>query len=147
MKKNIYTAWIFAVIFLSATYGFATNGNINDETTVPWNRVSYKVVIQIPSNISLCDEYMVELIDADGNTVAPQQLFIPEKTEYQFDEATRQTKGVRIARLVIVQSGQKYICPTKLYTQPVGRVITFGNGNSYEFDLYPGIWSKLYSTE
>jgi hypothetical protein len=148
MKKvKILSAWIITMIVCSVTPGFAINGNTNNETAAPWNRISYKIVIHINSYVSLCDVYMVELLDASGKEIAPTQTFQEGKAEYYFTEATRQIRGIRSVRLVMIQSGQPYNCPAKLYTQPKTRVLSFENGSSYQFDLYPEIWSNKYSTE
>ena len=98
--------------------------------------VRYAVNIHIEKEMSYCNTYFVEMLNASGERVAPAQVYVPGTTVYYFSEMTRQTKGIRIAHLDI-SSGPNYQCESNLYARPDIQKLEFENEASYEFNLYP----------
>jgi len=137
---KIYSALIFTMILLSVNAGFAKASDDRNNTNAnPTVQVTYRVVVHLETDKPFCNVYQVEILDATGKQVAPPQIYVPGNTTYKFVEQTRQMKGIRIARLVMVPFGPHYICPNELSTAPDVKVIEFHDGNSYPFDLYPRI--------
>ena len=136
MKKlTIISVLSLALIFTGINPGFAKeNGTPNGNPPV---RVKYQVTIHLDIISTLCNTYLVEMLDANGRLVAPVQIYIPGNNKYIFEEQTRQTVGVRIARLVPNWSGDHYACEQELYTPPAVKLINFKDGQAYFFDLYP----------
>ena len=143
---KITSALIITLILLSVNAGFAKNNNdLNNSNANPKVQVNYEVVVHFGIEESLCNTYQIEILDSKGAQVAPAQVYTLDNTMYKFEEQTNQTKGVRIARLVMVQFGPHYICENELFSTPDVKVIEFHDGNTYRFDLYPRLVSKQES--
>ena len=99
--------------------------------------VRYEISINMEADKPLCNRYQVELLDATGHQVLPAQIYVPGTKIYNFYEQTRLSKGVRIARLVVIPFDQHYICETELFTVPVSKLIQFVDGETYSYALYP----------
>ena len=137
---KIYSALIFTMIFICVNAGYAKKINDNyNQNTNPTIQVMYKVVVHLDTEKSFCNVYQIEIIDATGKQVAPAQIYDKGTPAYKFFESTRETKGIRIARLVEVPYGPHAICPNNLYGAPDAKVIEFHDGSTYQFDLYPKI--------
>ena len=132
---SIISVLSLALIFSGINTSFAKGkGNANGNPTV---RVKYQVTIHLDVISTLCNTYQVEMLDANGRLVAPLQIYIPGNNKYIFEEQTRQTVGIRIARLVPNWSGDHYVCEQELFTPPAVKLINFKDGQAYFFDLYP----------
>jgi hypothetical protein len=132
---TIISALSLALIFTGINTSFAKEkGNAKGN---PTTRVKYQVTIHLDVINTLCNIYDVEMLDANGRLVAPAQIYVPGNLVYTFEEQTRQTVGVRIARLVPNWSGDHYVCAQELYTPPAVKLINFKDGQAYFFDLYP----------
>ncbi len=135
---TIISALSLALIFTGVNAGFAKqNGKSGDTRPTPNVRVKYLVTINLEVSIHLCNTYQVQVLDANGRAVAPPQVFISGTAIYNFDEQTRQTAGIRIARLVPVTWGERFVCEQELFTSPVVRLLNFKDGQVFHFDLYP----------
>ena len=136
---TIISAISLALIITGVNAGFAKqNDKSGNPRPTPTSVVKYQVAVNLEVVEQLCNSYQVEILDANGRLVAPPQLFAPETKFYNFEEQTRQTAGIRIARLVVVIYGpEHYVCKQELYTTPDVRLIHFKNGQGYSFDLYP----------
>jgi hypothetical protein len=99
--------------------------------------VIYQVNVNLAIDKTICNIYWVELVDANGKFVAPQQTFIPGKSFYTFRESIRQRSGIRVARLVLSPAADHFACPTELSFQPDRQTIQFQDGETYLFNLYP----------
>jgi hypothetical protein len=99
--------------------------------------VRYEIAVHLVTDKPLCNRYQVEVVDGTGKAVAQPVAFDPTKSSYSFYEQTRQSSGIRIARIVLVNWPEHFVCETELFTPPSGRVVNFHEGASYLFDLYP----------
>jgi hypothetical protein len=115
------------------------NGGYNNESMPgQMKQVRYAVNVHLSIDKTLRNTYQVELLDAAENLVAPRQIFVPGTSLYNFYEQTRQTSGIRIARLVpVIYPDEHFVAEPDLFTPPAVLVITFVDGQTYSFDLYP----------
>ena len=135
---TIISALSLALIFTGVNAGFAKqNGKSGDSRPTPTIRVKYLVKINLEVSPHLCNFYQVEVLDANRQPVAPPQFFDPGTAIYNFDEQTRQAAGIRIVRLVLFTSGDRFVCEQELFTSPVVRLLNFKDGQVFHFDLYP----------
>ncbi len=98
--------------------------------------VVYVVNVNFQLDKPLCDLYYVEILDANGQMVAPKQSYIPGTKTYYFKEQIRQRSGIRVAHLIL-SPNPTFTCETRLYTSPAPKRIEFKNMEKYLFDLYP----------
>jgi hypothetical protein len=136
---TIISALSFALIFTAANAGFAKPiGKPGNHGANPTVRVKYLVTVNIDISKPLCDNYLVEILDASGRQVAPAQMYVPGQEIYSFDEQTRQTAGIRIAHLKMIPRGgpEHFVCEQELFAQPAVRLINFADRKVYSFDLY-----------
>ena len=125
-----------AMILFAANSGTAKN-TVNNKVPGPIVNVRYEVNIHLAAEMSLCNTYLVEILDASGRLVAPVQEFTPGKNLYNFYEQTRDIVGIRIARLVLAPERELGICPQELFTPPAVKLIHFMDHETYNFDLIP----------
>ena len=136
---TIISALSLALIFTGVNAGFAKqNGKSGDTRPNLPVRVKYQVTINLEVSIHLCNNYQVQVMDANGRQVAPPQFFVPGTAIYYFDEQTRQTAGIRIARLVLIPwPGDHFVCAQELFPSPAIRLLHFNDNQMVLFDLYP----------
>jgi hypothetical protein len=135
---KIYTVLSLALIFAAVTSAFSsTIGKVTNTGTLN-TMVRYHVNVSISNDLTICNIYQVEILDGQGQLVAPAKQFIPGVTGYDFFERGP-AKGVRIAALVMVNIHNRYICAADLFTTPVGLTGPFLSGQTYRFDLYPQV--------
>jgi hypothetical protein len=135
---KMFSVLSLALIFLAATSGFAKNPD-KTKAAGPAVSVRYEVNVHFNSERLLCNTYQVELLDVNGRMVAPAQYFEQGKVGYTFYEQTRQTAGVRIARLVMSPNVDRMACPQELFTAPDVKLISFTDHGTYTFDLTPSV--------
>jgi hypothetical protein len=134
-KSTIISAIILALIITGINTGFAkNNGKSNVNTAV---KVKYQVTVNLDISRPLCNLYQVEVLDAAGRQVAPPQAFVEGTQAYIFEEQTRQTVGIRIARIVTVSWGDHFVCDQEMFTTPAVRLINFTDRQVYLFNLSP----------
>jgi hypothetical protein len=134
------TMKIFAAVSLALIIGIAgaysgnnpNAGNNNAGNTL----IKYHVNIHITKDLAPGTIYMVQLVNARGEFVAPTQTYIPGKTHYAFFEPGN-VRGIRIARLVIASNIDHFASLPTLYCKPDIKGGTFLGGENYFFDLYP----------
>jgi hypothetical protein len=137
---TIISALSLALFFTGVNAGFSKPTN-KDGNAGPNNaiNVKYQVTVNIQVIKNLCNTYEVEIVDANGRLVAPAQTYVPGIEKYNFVEQTRQTAGIRIAKMIVVYRGEgdHFICEQELSTPPVARLINFTDSQLFTFDLYP----------
>jgi hypothetical protein len=98
--------------------------------------ISYNVSIHYQSEFPLCNSYLVQIVDAQGYSVAPDQVFQPGVNTYVFHERGP-VWGVRIARLVKSPAEGNITCTYDLVTPPDIKSGRFLVGVTYFFNLFP----------
>ena len=137
---TIISALSLALFFTGLNAGFSKpNGKNGDAGPNNAIHVKYQVTVNMEVVKNLCNNYQVELVDANGRQVAPAQTYVPGIAKYNFVEQTRQTAGIRIAKMIVVyrEEGDHFICEQELFTPPVARLINFTDSQLFTFDLYP----------
>jgi hypothetical protein len=133
---TIISALSLAMIFTGINTGFAKNDPRAIAT--PTSRVLYTVHVNIEVIKSLCNNYNVEITDANGNLVAPVQQYIPGNSVYNFAETIRQASGIRVARLVVVTYGpMHFVCDQELFAAPDVKLVQFHDRLAVNFNLFP----------
>ena len=127
---KINTILSLALILFAVTSATAKSTN-NPKPAGSSVNVRYEVNIQFAASEPLCNSYLVEILDASGNMVAPAQVFIPGQDLYTFYEQTRLTIGIRIARLVLAPKVYHFTCEQELFTPPAVKVIHFIDRQTY----------------
>ena len=98
--------------------------------------ITYIVSVHFQEKIELCNSYLVQVVDDQGYSVAPAQLYQQGTATYVFHERGP-AGGVRVARLVQSPTLGHITCNYDLVTAPDIKTGKFLVGRSYFFDLYP----------
>ncbi|MCX6245043.1 MAG: hypothetical protein NTU98_10100 [Bacteroidetes bacterium] len=102
------------------------------ENSVSALAITYKVIVHMPdATPSVLRGVFVVITDETGRLVAPAQLLLPGKTEYQFAE-NGPVKGIRIAKL---SNGLRPHADAWVSNEDA-RAGLFQNGSTYLFNLY-----------
>src|ERR1035438_2967151 len=133
---TILSAISLALIFTGISTVFAKQNSKDGSGPNQTMRVKYQVTVNLAVAKTLCNTYQVEILDANGRQVVPAQIYVEGTDVYTFEEQTRQSAGIRIARLAMVTYGDRYVCEVELYTTPAVRLLTFTDGQVYPFALY-----------
>jgi hypothetical protein len=135
---KIYTVLSLVLVFAAVTSSFGSAiGKITAEGVV--NRGIHHVVnVNLTIDKPLCNTYLVEIRDAQGQLVAPSQRYVPGVSKYEFFERGP-ASGVRIASLVRANYGNHFICEYELFTSPAFVAGPFLIGQTYRFDLFPSL--------
>ncbi len=135
---TIISALSLALILSAANAGFAKsdNGNPNVNPTI---RVKYQVALHMSFTKTWFNHYLIEMTDANGRLVAAPKPLIPGVLVYNFEEITRQTDAVRVARLVLDASTYPPIINMELRAKPDAKLLHLQDGAIYNFDLYPQV--------
>jgi hypothetical protein len=136
MKTLKLISVLSLALILFGTTGYAKKP-ANQRAAGPAVSVRYEVNVHFNAEKPLCNTYQVELLDAGGRAVAPAQYFIPGKESYTFYEQTRQSSGIRIARLVMAPNIDRLACEQELFTAPDVKLINFIDRETYTFNLMP----------
>lgn len=133
---KIFSATGLAMIF-SATL-FASTGNVGTKgDLISTNRmVKHHVNVTLSTDKSICNTYLVEILNWKGEMVAPAQVYNPGVSQYDFYEKGP-FDGIRIAVLVLAPNSGHFACETELFTAPVVLKSTFLPGGTYRYDLFP----------
>jgi len=98
--------------------------------------IKYVVIIHLDKNVDLCNTYLVQVMDENGNPVVHPQVYIPGTNKYIFNETPSTRVKVRIASLISL-NGKAPACGIDLNTPKEMKVKLFHPGQTYGFDLYP----------
>ncbi len=98
--------------------------------------VRYLVNIHFSNDVSLCNLYLVEIVDENGRLITAPQAFRQGISAYYFSERGP-VSGTRTAKLVLNSEVSSLICPVELHTSPFSITGEFLVGHTYEFNLYP----------
>lgn len=126
----------FVLIVAGISFLFAIPAKTRLLIGSSFNGISYNVSVHIQGDLPLCNTYLVQVVDARGYSVAPDQVLQPGVSTYVFHERGP-AWGVRIARLVESPNLDRMSCNLALYTSPDARTGRFLVGNSYFFNLFP----------
>ncbi len=131
---KFYTVLGLAILFATATIA----GNINEKKTGTSveKLIRYRVNIHMEVEKSICNLYLVKIVDAFDRELAPAKAYVPGISSYDFFERGP-AEGIRIARLVKYNYGGHFECLTELFTAPAVLSGKFMNGETYRFDLFP----------
>ena len=102
--------------------------------------INYEVRIHLTDKgSSLCNTYLVQVTDENGVPVAHAQQYVPGTDLYVFNEVFTQSAKARIASLVLLSNVSNESCPDNLSTKSSVMTGPFVPGQTYIFDLFPGI--------
>jgi len=132
------TLKLFTVLSLALIFVGISSLKTNGTNPIPVSQViRYQVTIHAPTtDRPTCNLYLVEMVDQNGNTIAPPQVLNPSKNVYTFYELGT-VKGVRIARIIIDKDVMHYSCPVEFMCAPDKQTGIFLAGETYPFNLYP----------
>jgi hypothetical protein len=135
---KIYTVLSLVLIFAAVTSTFASAiGKITSDGTVN-KGIRHQVNVSISVEKPLCNTYLIEIRDGHGQLIAPAQRFVPGVSKYEFFERGP-ASGVRVAKLVRAEYGDRYICEYELFTTPAFVAGPFLTGQTYRYDLFPSL--------
>lgn len=138
MKTTKITAALLLVLILLGI-NLVNAGNVGSKNRVI-NGVSvvrYQVNVHLPVEMKLCNLWVIQIADGNGNLVTPAQGYSTSNNSYMFYEKGPVT-GTRVARLVISNSTLHFNCNPEFDVYPDSRTGTFTIGQTVIFDLYPG---------
>jgi hypothetical protein len=133
---KIFSVISLALILFAATSASSGNIGTNGSRLSPTPLVNHHVNINVNSDKKTCNVYQVEILNGNGQLVAPAKTYIPGVSQYDFYERGPAT-GVRVAVLVLAPVYSHFSCETELFTAPVIKSGTFLPGQTYRYDLYP----------
>jgi hypothetical protein len=123
------------ILFFGLTSAFAATP-ANGSSVKPVVAIRYQVSIHLTNDVSLCNLYLVQIVDEHGRLVAAPQAFRQGIPFYFFSERGP-AKGTRTAQLVLNSEIRQFVCPNQIHTSPFSLTGTFLVGETYEFNLYP----------
>ena len=128
--KTIAKILIAISVMMISFSSFAKKGG--DNNSVSALAITYKVIVHMPdATPSVLRGVFVVITDETGRLVAPAQLLLPGKTEYQFAE-NGPVKGIRIAKL---SNGLRPHADAWISNEDI-KAGLFRNGASYLFNIY-----------
>jgi len=134
LKPSIIISLVLIIAGINLLFAMPTNTRI---LIGPLFRgVSYNVTVHYQGEFPLCNSYLVQIVDAQGYSVAPDQIFQPGMNTYVFHERGP-VSGVRIARLVESPAQGNITCTYDLVTPPDVKSGKFLVGATYFFNLFP----------
>jgi hypothetical protein len=135
MKTIKYISIFSVLVFFGLTIIFSNAAAINGSPRQTFS-TRYQVNVHFNRDVSLCNLYVVKVVDESGREVAPRQLYQPEFATYYFYEKGP-VSGTRTAELVPDEIPLHFICPNELYNTKEIKRGTFMAGQTYQYDLYP----------
>jgi len=137
MKTTKITAVFSLVLILLGTNLLNAGTTIGKSRMVSGvNLVRYQVNVHLPADVRLCNLWIVQVSDANGNLVAPAQGYSEGTITYIFYEKGPVT-GTRVARLAMSTTTMHYNCDPEFNVYPEFKTGTFAIGQTVIFDLYP----------
>jgi hypothetical protein len=136
MKTTKITTVLSLVMFFTAVASAFAAGRdkLTNQQTV--YGIRHQVNVIIANEKPLCNTYLIEIRDGQGQLIAPAQRYVSGITKYTFNERGP-ASGVRVALLKRANFGDHYICEYELFTTPVYVTGPFLIGQTYRFDLFP----------
>jgi hypothetical protein len=128
-----------AIFFLGINAAYPKTAIIDIPKGLQATSVNYDVYVHLSGDYNTCNVYLVQVMDEQGNLVAPVQRFEPGITKYNFHEQGLRMGRLRIAKLVRAVYPNHFVCVNDLYTPPAVKEGPFLLGHTYSFDLYP-VW-------
>jgi hypothetical protein len=98
--------------------------------------VNHHVNLVLSTEHKTCNMYVVEILNGNGQLVAPAKPYRPGVNAYDFYEKGP-VNGVRIAVLVLAPAYSHFSCETEYFTAPAIIKGTFLPGETYRYDLFP----------
>lgn len=140
MKTIKYFSVLSLVLIFSgvtAVYSISRPSSSSGRVIKP--TINYEVRINLEKVFALCNKYLVQVTDENGVPVAHAQNFVPGTAVYVFNEAVTTQGKARIASLVLLSNVSNESCPDNLSTKSSVMTGPFVPGQTYIFDLFPGI--------
>jgi hypothetical protein len=133
-----------ALIFAGITAGFSTKVETSNTMISTASVVTYKVIVHLTADKPICNTYWIQIINETGRLVAPAQMFVPGKSQYNFYSASkesgiRERGGKRIAMLIIDPKLRNLECENNMTANPDVKTGLFLKGQTYIFNLFP-VW-------
>ena len=126
-----------SLILAATTAGFSKNVQKSDLKGSTAPGIRYQVNVHLSTEKSICNTYLVQVVDETGRLVAAPQVFVPGVTSYAFMDTGNGSGNKRIAMLVMATYPSHFVCANDLFTTPDVENGPFLLGRSYAFDLYP----------
>ena len=124
------------LIFAGVSAVYATIKPTSNSGKLIKKTISYEVRVHLDDGAALCNKYLVQVTDENGNLVAPAKLFIPGTSRYVFIETVSSPVKTRIASMVL-WNGDLEGCEINLITEKDIKTGQFLPGHTYSFNLYP----------
>jgi hypothetical protein len=127
---------ISALLLFAVTSAFSAIIDNRDGRISANPLICHHVNIIAPNDKSICNVYLVEILNGNGQLVAPAKRYIPGVSKYDFYERGP-ASGARVAVLVLAPMQSHFMCETELFTAPVVLQGPFLPGQTYRYDLFP----------
>jgi hypothetical protein len=137
MKKSFVILLSAGLVLYILFSSFTINDNTRPGPISLNGSIRHQVVVRLNTELSLCNTYMVQLLDQNRNQVALQQRFVPGISTYTFYERGP-VNGLRVAAMVR-SNYDSFICQQELFTEPYAIYGGFLNGKTYYYELDPQI--------
>ena len=130
---------LFLFIGMTAVFSEKIPGNNIQKQIIATH---YLVNVHFSSDVSLCNPYLVEVVDESGHAVAAPQVFQPLLGVYSFYEKGP-VKGTRTAILIPDTGLPHFVCPNEIFTTKDSETGNFWLGQTYPFNLYPTVYPPV----
>lgn len=132
---NILYTLSFVLILTAAVTSVSLAGVDQKNNPAPVNTmIRLQVNVILLNEKPLCNFWMVEIRDGNGNLVAPAKPYTTGVTRYDFFERGP-ANGSRIAVLAKYRYGDHYVCETEIFTNPSVLFGPFCCGQTYRLSL------------
>jgi hypothetical protein len=136
---KFFSVLSLALILAVATAVYATNKPIKSSGKLIKTTIKYEVNVHLQDiGNDLCNTYLVQVTDENGNPVAHPQVYVPGTSRYIFNETSSAPVKIRIASLIL-SNGELHGCAISLVTPKDIKIGQFLPGQTYWFDLYPAV--------
>jgi len=129
---------ILAIILFLGSVSAITSASSIGSNSKPVNGVQYDVNIHLRNDVQLCDLYLVEIVNEEGQLVASPQPFTLETMKYTFEEKGP-VIGTRTAMIIMDSKIQHLTCPSQLNPFKASHTGMFKIGEAVYFNLYPSV--------
>jgi hypothetical protein len=141
MKTPRITSVLSLILILAATICVnAGNPSYNSKNVNAGLGIRYQVFIILTDLGLPNNSYVIKVTDQTGKAIGPVQNFRPGQSAYTFYEQGP-VDGIRIARMVPAGNIDGSVGLPTLHCLPAVIRGPFGNGRTYNFDLFPDITS------
>jgi len=132
---KIFSALSFVLIFCAVISASSAGIDKKLDQVSTSSMIRHHVNIIVSDEQVTCNRYLVEILNGNGQLVAPAKAYIPGVSSYDFYERGP-AAGIRYAVLVRA-TYQQFVCETELFTKPAQAKGPFDAGMTYRYDLYP----------